>query len=239
MTAVKSVEPERFEPLRRNALSLLEILLVLMLLAILFALTIPRLTGFTLRNELTSAAQQVQSTLTQARNEAMRSGIPMAVMYQPLSGLYGWATMPMDQATTQSFQTTQSILIQSAALEQTQLRAADLGGESTTRNIKRLPGDVMFVDCSRQNAANDTRNVPSMASSGTANFPAGAGDTTAAMALPAIVFQPDGTATDSLLVLSNVDGEQIAILVRGLTGVTKTSEVSSGQHPYVAGGYSP
>jgi len=222
--------PVRFDASRRSAFSLLEILLVLVLIVIVFTLTVPRLAGFTLRNELTSAARQVQSTLTRARNDAMRTGNPVMVVYQPQSNVFSRAEVPIDQASTMAFQTIQSTVIQVAGSEQ-RLRAADLGGASAIGNVRRLPGEVVFLNCSSCNLGNSAATE-----SATSNR-VDAGQ--AMVSLPSVVFRPDGTSTNRLIVLANIDGEQIALAIRGLTGIVQISEVASSENPIVAGANSP
>ena len=43
---------------------------------------------------------------------------------------------------------------------------------------------------------------------------------------PPITFYPDGTTTDAAVIIANADGQRVRVTLRGLTGISRASEVA-------------
>ncbi len=81
-----------------QGLTLLELLLVLVLMSVVFALVIPGFVGLAGRNELISGAEQVRTAIARARSDAMRTGQTRLIIYSPGSGFYAEVAEPLDPA---------------------------------------------------------------------------------------------------------------------------------------------
>lgn len=78
----------------RGAFTLVELLLVMLLLAGVLAVAAPRLARFASLRTLRSEAARIRAVLEYARQEAIASGIPTVVWFQPELGLYGLERPP-------------------------------------------------------------------------------------------------------------------------------------------------
>ena len=211
-------------------LTLLELILVLVILVSLFALLIPRLTATASRRELRDAAGQLQASMMQARNRALRTGRPIVVVYQPQSPFYasvdpvvsGLADVGMENAAAApvsgSLQAVQSRMSQLASEGEDAWAVRLSTSTEAAVPIRRLPRDVVFADPGR-----------------TERFVPNGGLTEDAMAmplpglsLPGIVFYADGTADDGWVVLESLRGEDqlAAVIVRGLNAQLRVEELS-------------
>ncbi len=217
-----------------KGLTLLELLLVLVLIAVVCSLTIPGMVGLAGRNELTSGAEQIRTAIVQARNNAMRTGQTRLLLYGPGAGRYAEVAEPLEPTDAVEW-----------AVVQTFLRQADtsLGGQAEppqlppaglrTGRVACLPRDVVFLDASRLvNSAAPLTGLVTNPSASTA------AETSTVLEFPYLRFAPDGSSQDHLLVLSNLEGDQIPIVVRGLTGLSEVGALASPDRPYLTEGLS-
>ncbi len=220
---------------RRTGLTLLELLLVLSIIVVVSALTIPRLTGSARRQELTNAAQRVRSTLTKTRNLAMREGEPAMFLFQPQSRVYASVLAASDPQSVAVFEQTQAMLMQMASVTED----AAMAGTTQNCGCQKLPMDVVFQQIGIAGTA-----TPALAANGGG---AGAGNAGAAASqgtiggsgaslgsllsptdmaqVPSVVFYPDGTADEQVVMLKDLEGNQVVISVRGLTGGISVGEL--------------
>jgi len=186
----------------RPAITLFELILVLVLLCVVFAIAWPAIEGSFESTRLRSAADQVQAAWSEARLNAMQSGMPHLFRYQSLGQEYSIARWDWNLTADDP----------------------DAGQGLTAENSgigKRdfLPADIVF---SGGEVASDQRTaliVTSAAEQGVLD----------AVAAAPIVFFPDGTTSDAAVLLKNNRGLLIRVTVRGLTGVTRISRVMTPQ----------
>ncbi|MBN1855002.1 MAG: hypothetical protein JW829_19870 [Pirellulales bacterium] len=189
------------QPLR-PAITLFELLLVLVLLCVVFAIAWPAIEGSFESTRLRSAADQVQAAWSEARLNAMQSGMPHLFRYQSDSQEYSvarwdWNLTADDPAAEQGFS------------------AEDSGSAKNDS----LPADIVF---SSGEVASDQRTALVLTSAAEQGF-------VDAIAAAPIVFFPDGTTSDAAVLLKNKRGLLIRVTVRGLTGVTRISRVMTPQ----------
>lgn len=181
---------------QRRAVTLLELLLVLVLLCVIFALAWPAIEGSFEDSRLRSAADQVRAAWSEAKVDAMQSGMPHLFRYDLNS--CGYAVTRWDwNATADRSEVGETP-------QTTQPEAKD----------DELPENIVFAAVE---IATDQR------SSITAATAIEQGVLDASAATP-IVFYPDGTTTDAALLLKNKRGLMIRVTLRGLTGVTRVSQ---------------
>ncbi|MEM7313999.1 MAG: prepilin-type N-terminal cleavage/methylation domain-containing protein, partial [Planctomycetota bacterium] len=203
----------------RCGLTLLEMLLVLAIIVIVGALALPRLTGSVRRQELTNAAIEVRGALTKARNLAMREGEPALLLYQPESRVYAIALGSADAQSLAAFQQTQAMLIQMATMTEDTLNA-NVGDTGATGNCgcEKLPQDVTFhmqgvtsaIGAGQGIGGSGTNQIQSQGN-GAGGGNGGANPLTAAsifspsqMAqVPSMVFYPDGSADEGVVMLKD------------------------------------
>lgn len=180
---------------RWPGLTLLELLLVLTLLAVIGSLATPAIFNSFSSVRLRRAADQVLTAWSAARTRAIETTQPQAFHYQQSTGDY-WL----------------------APFDPTQLDEANRGSDEKPSadadlkpyaRLRQLPEDLSFLVgestatellASQQQSRSDQRQA-------------------------AILFFPDGAATDATLVLANDRDQVIRISLRGLTGVGRASTV--------------
>jgi prepilin-type N-terminal cleavage/methylation domain-containing protein len=211
--------------------TLIEVLLTLCLLVIMGAMAWPQLDKAFSNNRLRNAADIVRIQWGKARVEAMSTGCMRLFRYE-IEGnhfrLEG-STDPMtDPAATDAIQL---ILADQARSPQNN---ANLGGTTSYAEMI-LPEDVVFVTAQTET---DTGAVVTANNSQVNNNPyagaGAAGNTNAAGSAVSgagwsepIIFYPDGTASNTRLMLRNKNGRSILLELRGLTGVVKVGEIRS------------
>lgn len=189
----------------RGAFTLLELTLVLALLVLLSVIIWPALEKPFASQRLHSAADIVKSEWMRTRIRAMTTGLPHVFRFQPESGLFQ----------------IECIGGLDAELEATQ--AMDFGvpiqptlptGEATAPG---LPEGIVFMQ--GQTVA-DTRGM--LAESQVEQSVAGEWSSP-------IFFYPDGTTSDTQLLLRNEYDLYVSLQLRGLTGITTLSDVMTAE----------
>lgn len=186
----------------RPALTLVEVILVLALLVIIGAVSAPLLSGSMSRARLQHGGEMVRTAWAKARLAAMQSGESYVFRYEPQGSRYRIellsAVSAPDAAST-------SALTDDAAADE--VEDIDIFRQS----LNTLPQGVVF-------ASGEATAVPQLAA---------AVATTATGWSTPILFYADGRASDAIVVLSNDGPVQIRVTLRGLTGISRTSEVGS------------
>jgi prepilin-type N-terminal cleavage/methylation domain-containing protein len=183
---------------RPNGLTLIEVVLVLSLLVIISAVSMPYLNGAFSRAHLSSASEIVRDAWTRGRLTAMQAGQQQVFRFQMKGDQF--QLVPLDQLSLP---------------EAANVRGPNADEERSASDIlrlsqNRLPENVIF-------AAGDVATSSQVAALlGTSD------DSTWS---PPVLFNPDGTTSDATVVLQNDRGETIRVTLRGLTGVTSASEV--------------
>lgn len=232
---------ERFNNYRRSrqGFTLFELLLVLMLIVVVFAMTMPQLNRVRTRGQLRAAADQVRTGWAKARNRAMRTGTPTAFIYLPesryfaiapatLSGLDAALHQQILQSLQQAksaedngqvvslpdfdVQLSSSITADMSASTSSSSAGATNLAPSTFIRLEHIPEQVLFAPSGPDNAMSATGSVPSTLSTAPMGMMSGA------MPTSPIVFMPDGTAQDAVIWLQNELGQMISVNLRALTG---------------------
>ncbi len=181
---------------RRRGFTLVEILIVMAVLVVIFAMAVPLIRKPLVRREVQSAADSVRTKMFHARIGAMRSSHVYTFQYQPGSGTY--RVSPQELASAQTADGSQG------ATEDPVL--AD--GEHQPSEDGSLPdGMRLIADDSPDPDASDA--APAAIAQG--------GDGGNGWSDP-IFFYPDGTTSDARLIVASGRGYAIHIRIRGVTG---------------------
>jgi prepilin-type N-terminal cleavage/methylation domain-containing protein len=193
---------------RQRGLTLLELLLVLALIVIVFALAIPSLTSALGSQRLKKAADLVRSSLSRARVEAMRSGQIQAFRFQVGGNRYATVTWHAEGYVTTD-----------EDAEFAEGPTAPSGLAFDRQNTDELPEGVTFLV---EAQVIDARAVAfAEEDSATAGL---TGDLDTTWSTP-ILFYPDGTASDARVFLASDRGWAVPIDLRGLTGIARVGEM--------------
>ncbi len=186
--------------LPRRGLTLVEVILVLALLVVIGALSVPLLAGAFSRARLHSAGDTVRGAWAKARLAAMQSGHSCAFRYEPDGGRF------------------QIVTLDELALPETsELAPADPEAEYKAADMlrlpkSRLPEGVVFAAGEVSSSTHLLATMPAAADGPWSN---------------PILFYPDGTTSDAVVLLSNGGGIMIRVTLRGLTGISHTTDVTS------------
>jgi prepilin-type N-terminal cleavage/methylation domain-containing protein len=179
--------------------SLVEVVLVLALLVVIGAMTMPILTGTMARSELRNAGEVIRVALQRARLTAIETGQVHLFRYE-LKG--------------QQFHTISvSDLLDAGKAEEKMSKGAKENTsvvESFRLRFDRLSGDVMF-------ASGQVAPSQQLASMYSAALGQGWSNP--------IVFQPDGSCNDASILLANENGSTIRVTIRGMTGTAGLGDV--------------
>jgi len=191
-----------------HGVTLLELLLVLAVLAAAAALAWPALQRPLADQRLRKAADLIRAQWVTARVEAMESGETILFRCTPGGNRYSLQLAALALADPQAADAQTAL----AGPAQGETLAADDFNPQTGL----LPEGVSFVGAEQIVLAGQSGLQPG-----------------ASQACTDLLFQPDGTTTDSRLVLCNQDGSTIELTLRGLTGVVTVGPVvvSGGQVP--------
>jgi type II secretory pathway pseudopilin PulG len=190
--------------LRRPALTLVEVLLVLALLVVAGAVTAPIMVGSIGRARLIHGGDLLRAAWAKARMTAMQAGDTYAFRFEPKGGRYQIALV--------------SAISAPGGTDVNSLPAEPAtGDEYSDSDIlrlsrDRLPEGVIF-DSAR--LATDAQSGAPTPSTGDWSAP--------------ILFYPDGATADAVVLLANSRGLKLRVTLRGLTGVSRVSEVENSQ----------
>jgi prepilin-type N-terminal cleavage/methylation domain-containing protein len=176
--------------------TLLELLAVLTLLAIFATMSWPAVRGLLAKGQLQSAAKQLRVALIRARLDAMEDGTVRQFRYQPGTGSYEVSSLASLDEETESdpFNPLEGVSSGSALIEDT------------------LPGDAWFQ---APEAADALFGLPE--ANPVPDLEAGFADPEWS---PAVLFFPNGRASNARFRLAGAQGYTIDVTLRGITGVT-------------------
>lgn len=183
----------------RRAFTLWELMLTAALLVALMAFSWPAIVGPLARMRLRKAADHVQAQFTAARTQATLSGTIHVFRYDPSTRSYSiqpWNGVSVEQDR-----------------RDTPDRNSPSGTTGTSDVQQTLPEGVSIV------SASASSGTPAPTSAVTT---AGAANTSAGE-FP-ILFYPDGTTTDAIVILQNDEILTITVSLRGLTGSCRVSQ---------------
>jgi prepilin-type N-terminal cleavage/methylation domain-containing protein len=183
---------------QRGGFTLIEVLIVMAILVLLAAITLPLIRKPLLRREVQSAADSVRTKMFHARIGAMQSRHVYTFQYQPGSGTY--RVSPDGQPS--SGQPTED------AANSAQQDAGSADGEHQPSEDGSLPDGMHFL-------ADDSPDPD--APDAVAATIAQSGDGGSGWSDP-IFFYPDGTTSDARLIVASGRGYAVHIRLRGVTG---------------------
>lgn len=194
---------------QRSAFTLLELMLVLAMIAVIAALAWPALSSTLATQRLKRSADRVQTELARARNRAMLTGQPQ--MLRVVLGTGQFRSEPY-QGLNYNTSTTSTEGVQA-------LGGANSSANGTPADVRQgqLPDGVVFVAGDAEAARPST------------GFGETGGNDAESGWSPPILFYPDGTATPATLLLEGLDQRRLQVVLRGMTGVARTTDPYSDQ----------
>ena len=188
-------------PVRRQAVTLVEVLLVLVLLTLIAATAWPSLERSFADQRLRDAADLVRAEWSSSRAKAMHSGVAQQFHYMPEEQTY-WVEASEDVLGSSN-------------------ESLSMGANEPGSNHLTLPDKIYFHEgvvqekCSPSSSADQlsqtTEADPLAIEDGEPDAP--------------IVFYPDGTCTPARLVLKNEYDKGITLTIRSLTGMSDVGEI--------------
>lgn len=184
---------------RHGGLTLVEIILVLTLLVIVGAVSVPLLGGAFSRAGLQSASDLLRGALARGRLAAMQSGQNYVFRFEPRGSRY--QLLSLEQLDLPESQESP------AESPDAEHSASDI----LRLSLSRMPDGVIFA---RGDVADSSEVAATTGSANDGQWSA------------PILFRPDGTTSDASLVLQNENGQTIRVTLRGLTGISNASDVT-------------
>ncbi len=215
------MRPARQQSARRKGFTLLELMLVLGILVALAGVSWPALRGPAANARLRDAARKLRADWSAARLDAMEQGTTFAWRYAPEGSLYArmpyaappWVGSQEDSAARKSNQSPR--------------------GETTMTVDGQLPESVSFAGPEAYEDLYDGlyEEDPVQSSLGSQlleeSVPLGDGQGDMVDWSDPVMFYPDGTTSDSVVVLRDEGGRTIRVELRGITGTTTLGPVQS------------
>jgi type II secretory pathway pseudopilin PulG len=187
--------------LRRSALTLVEIILVLSLLVIIAAVSAPLLSGSMSRARLGHGGEMLRTAWGRARLAAMQSGETYVFRYESEGSRY--------QINSLSSLTTPGAAAVEASLIAEPEEVEDIDIFRQSQDI--LPQGIVF-------SAGQLAAVPQLA--------AAAVSTDGGWSAP-ILFYADGSTSDAVILLANDRQATLRVTLRGMTGISRASEIGA------------
>lgn len=205
----------------RQGFTLIELLLVLGLLVALAGISWPALRGPAASARLRDAGRQLRAHWAEARLDAMEHGMTLAWRYAPAGSQY--TQMPY---AAPPWQTTED---DGARLSSNQSPRAELSAVE----VERLPETITFAAADRLDDlygselefGTDETAVDTQLLDESMALDSGLGDVTD-WSNP-ILFFPDGTTSDSIVVLQDENGRTLRVVLRGITGTATLGEIQT------------
>lgn len=193
----------------RSAFTVLELILVLTIIVAMAGLSWPRISGFLQRESVMSDVETVRQVLDRARVEAIEDGMIYQFRYEPNGKKF--VLLPYEIMNASDQESDSSSPSQTGSTESRQAIVYELSETCSFYNPTSLTGETVTIE-----------RLPEpwleMIQNGTQHR-----DTS--WASP-ILYSPDGTATDDVVVIADEDKRYISLSVRGLTGVVTTSRLA-------------
>ncbi len=220
-----------------SAFTLIEVMLTLCLLVIISAMAWPQLEKTFSGQRLRKAADIVRTAWSKARIEAMRTGSIRVFRYEISGNKYRidmLSTDPVALLTGTTTDTAANDNAQSAGANNTASTQTAGGLNPTAPFFEQiLPKDITFV--TSQTGLDSTAAAAGNTTPATTD--ASSVDPSVANSVPSagtgwsepIFFYPDGTTSDTKLLLANKEGRTIELLLRGITGMVKIGDITIGQ----------
>jgi type II secretory pathway pseudopilin PulG len=184
-----------------RGMTLFEIMLVLALMVVIAAVTMPLVSNSLARARLENSGELVRAAWGRARLAAMQAGEPYVFRVEPKGSRYQIALL--SAITGEDADSINSLPAESE--DDAVYEEADM----LRLEKNRLATEIIFAAC-------DLAEVPQMAGAAAAAL--------GGWSQP-IMFYPDGTTSDASIVVANAAGETQRVTLRGLTGISRAGEV--------------
>ena len=193
-----------------NGFTLFELLLVLSLLVVMGGLIVPALSGAFTHTKLHSAADDIQSAWSEARLAAIEGGRPVA--FCCLIGGGEFETKPHQLGTEGG---------EPVAETRRDDDEADVEGDEGNDDSHGILANGNLADglTFSEAAAADALDSADPGLRSSVRDSSGWS--------PPIVFYPDGQSSDAVVRIAHDEGRGIAVTLRGLTGISRKSEIGS------------
>ena len=222
---------------RRNAFTLFEVILVLIILVVMATIAFPTLDSMIYSRRLLQSTERLQNELHEARVEAMRTG-QVQVFRATING-NSYSIGPWLSGNEDSDASAGATILNAGGLVKTdrssggtvRLSSGQLGGDA-----KQLAGDVQFLGIE---TLVDARNALELQKNGEAPPIGGVGTAVAGGISSPLLIYPDGSSTTAQIVLADSRGRRMALQLRGVTGKSasiRLSAVDASSIPQVAPG---
>jgi Tfp pilus assembly protein FimT len=183
-----------------RGLTLVEVVLVLALLVVIGALSIPLMEGFLSRATLQSSSELLRGAWAKARFAAIQSGSTHVFRFEP--GGRRFQIVSLGALGTPA----------NTELQPVDPEAAPDADSIVRLSENRLGDGIVFARADVSSSAHVVATLP-MVADGPWSQP--------------ILFHPDGTTSDASVLISNGDQKTIRVTLRGLTGVAHAADVEN------------
>lgn len=183
----------------RAGFSLLEIILVTTLMIIIASLTLPGMTRFFVSQKLEKAAERVRVEMGRARVSAIRSGEIYAFMFRP--GMTSFTVVPFNNSFNEANFT-----------QPEQYGGVDNRVSDFSFDLERLPQGTVFLQAETDESGRAAQAIED-------------GDVDTSQMIP-VLFYPDGSSQDAVLILRNEKQEEVKVTLRGLTALVTIQHIA-------------
>ena len=201
----------------RRGFTLLELMLVLAIIGMLGALSVPAFLGILDRHRLRGAAQNLRLEWDSARLEAMRTGQTQVFQCVPGTGDYAIVPLVLQSDVTNAGDGA-TVMTGGGALVETHAEGFMTAADPSLTQTRKLEAPIVFVSCA---VVGDMRALTVAQESQSA----GAGDLSTQTANQAVLFYPDGSTSTAEVRIQSEQGDMRAVQLRGLTGHSRVVEL--------------
>ncbi|HUE74476.1 MAG TPA: prepilin-type N-terminal cleavage/methylation domain-containing protein [Pirellulaceae bacterium] len=205
--------PHRDFRQNRAGITLLELMIVLSLLAIIAAVSMPAFAGMLRSQRLRSAAESVRTEWMRAHIRAMKTG--RIHVYRFENGGRHFEIIPW-VSDDDALESSTNADAQTMSFSMATASGTAAGGVDV-EDGPGLPEGVIFVG---GEASADSRGIS------VAEALSGSGGSEGQMGAP-VLFYPDGSATDAYVIVANDQQQAVRVELRGLTGLATVGEIMS------------
>jgi prepilin-type N-terminal cleavage/methylation domain-containing protein len=207
----------------RSGFTLVELMLVLAVLAAFAAMAWPAVSRAYESVRLKKVAEQVQAAFAHARVQAMTSGVSQVFRFEPGTNQYTIGVLQDDTAAVESDDT--STAASSGTLTVSGNSSSPMAGSSMNTGDGSGGCAYQLSDGFTFSKGERVLDARAALAESETNGNQSSNDS------PPIMFYPDGTASEAVVTIGNQNGRNISLSLRGLTGVSRMSDIFSGDTP--------
>lgn len=193
----------------RSAFTVLELILVLTIIVALAGLSWPRVSGFLKREGVMTDVETVRQILDRARVEAIEDGMIYQFRYEPNGKKFVLLPYELQSVSNQDEKSTSIESVYSNDIKEAIVY--ELSEKCSFYNPTALTGEPIAVERLAEPWLELLQN--------------GTQHRDTSWAAP-ILYSPDGSATDDVVVIADEDKRYISLTIRGLTGAVTTSRIA-------------